>query len=384
MDELIILDPNSEDRVHTSTKEELSAEIRYLFSFSISRYNEAVSAYSEGEIDTAWNNITDSISIFPYTNITVYFGFLLALEIGEYKNASTYLTYLKYFVTESQLSELTNLLTTNINEYNSLLEKPISVPRIDSNTPLIHALIIGLKHPSLRESISYQNIVRNHTNPVPVKDYIYKPIYFRALIYICVVLGITTYLAIYDNQMNKELADQKLDFAAGYSEQLNTDYLHLTDTDLIRKSLNEFFIAFQGQNYEECGNILVNQPQINDIVSQIDPWMLNKVCSGLYDQKKYLLLSSIEYQSSYHIHADYYLLLSAIGEDRRLKKISFIEKYQNSPIYVPPILRELFESEKDIEKRSDYAKRLNLLILKYPDQPIEKYMSREMAVELES
>jgi hypothetical protein len=383
MDELKFLDPNSEGLSITSKAEDLSPEIRYLCTFAISRYNEAVDTYSEGDNDAAWKNISDSISIFPYINITLHFGFLLSLEIGEYKKSSIYLQSLKYFVTESQLTEYENLLAANVNEFNSLLQQPISDPKIDDNTPLIHALIIGLKHPIIRNSYRYQQLVQNTNNSVPVDESLFKSIHVRALIYVCVVLGFTSYLAIYDSLENKHLAAYNIGNVTDYSEQLYSEYLNLTKATSTQKSLNEFFIAFHAEKYEKCGNILNNQPQLVDTSSLLDPQILDKLCSALFYQKNYKTLSSINFASSYHIHSDYFLIKNAVGDDRRLRKISFIKKYSNSPNYVPPILRELYDTEINIQKRSDYVERLDFLIKKYPEEKIKMFMSREMATELE-
>lgn len=380
---LSIIDPNAEDDRYLSTADELSDTAKSLWSFSILKYNEAIASLEAGDIDTAWDQISSSIAIYPYTNITLYFAFYLAIEIGEYSAAQKFLTHLHRFLSEPESVELQQLLENEVTQYNRIINNQIVSPSLRAETSLIHTYLLGLKYPNIKQLDIYRrNMNLHHFDHLAKGSSVNTPL-LRVLIYAISILGLGIIFSSYNSRFNQEMMREQMLQGTSVNQQLHSDYLKIVNESITNGGIGNYLISFDRGQYEDCARILREKPFLIDTLKVLIPGSLEELCAKLYKQQSYASLSNINYSSGYHIHSDYFLLMKTEGRLREQKKVAFVRKYENSPMYVAPFLRELFDAEEDRSVRQDYALRLQKLIEANPEADLDKFLSNAMKLELE-
>jgi len=383
VDELRIIDPLTKEPTTLSTISGFSDEIKILFSLSISLYNKALRSYSTGDLDSAWQYISESLSTFPYVNISLSFGWTLALELGKYEQASAYLGFIKIFLSEKEHNRLRKVLDEEMELYNSLLIGNVNNVRITSKTRMIHTVLMGLINPQVKETDIYNAVLQLRTASSPIHREKTIKGGVRIYFYIIIPILLITAFIIYDIDHNKNIALNRLNSIEIELRELENELVETSRQMKDEHTLNILLSAIYRKNYHLSGELLVQYEEFIDSLNSMNDELLDIICKSLYQEKQYSILSEINYSSYYHIHADFNLILASVGIERRAKKAAFVEKYLSSTIYTAPLLRELYDTEDNASKRAMFAQRLKKLIIEYPNLDLEIYLSKHMQDEME-
>lgn len=378
MEELKVLNPDTQTILGVDELQNLSTEFQAIISLSLSLYNRAVEGVVTGNNESAWLHISDAVSLFPYADIPLQFAFLLALEFGEYQRAQWILHHLEPFLGENDQKELSTQLEQELSIYNSLVSGSGEVQH-HATQRLVHRVLISLREsgesiPASDQVIKTGIILPQRTAKVGV--YKYMALFSIPLLVTAVVL-------IFYSNATKNHAMQKLRSSEMQIASLDST-LH-TEQNLLssQRLLTQFYRAYHQHSYLKCAQLLGNNTSLVDTIMGIDISILEQVCAQLYKAERYQLVVDIPFESTYHLHSHFQLILSASGQSRRNQKIEFIQRYPNSPIYTPPLLRELYDSEVNYDSRIKYASLLYDLVNDSTTQDLQFLLTNNMISELE-
>lgn len=378
MEELKILNPDTQTILGVEDLQNLSSELQAIISLSLSLYNRATEGVVTGNYESAWLHISDAVSLFPYADIPLQYAFLLALELGEYQHAKRILYYLEPFLEENERKRLAAQLDQEFSIYNSLVSGSVK----DLQHPpkrLVHRVLISLRENG--ESIPGSDQVIKTGEILPQRTS--KPGIYKYMTFVSIPLLVTAVVLFFYSNMAKNHAIRIVDSMeiqiASLDSALQMEQNLLSSQRLITR----FYHAYHQHKYVECAQLLSNNTSLVDTILGIDNSILEQVCAQLYKADRYQLVVDIPFESSYHRHSYFQLILGASGQSRRSQKIAFVQRYPHSHIYTPPLLRELYDSEVNDDYRIKYASQLYDLVKDSSTHDLQFLLTNNMISELE-
>ncbi len=145
----------------------------------------------------------------------------------------------------------------------------------------------------------------------------------------------------------------------------------------------QFYKAYHLRDYIKCAQILKKSTSVIDTIVAVDSSIVENICSKLYEAENFQFILDIPFESSFHIHSHFQLILSSAGETRRNQKIAFVQQYPHSHIYTPPLLRELYDTEVNGDLRMQYATKLYELVSDSSILDLRFLLTNKMISELE-
>ncbi len=379
MEKLRVLNPDTQSIIEAEEIRNLPPELYSIISFSLSLYNSALDNFNARKYESAWQHISDSVSLFPYADIPLVFAFELSLELGEYQCSRRMLDLLTPFLDEKELRRLADQLDEELSIYNMLVTDSENDADPDGYQRLVHRVLLSLiKGDNLLTGSDLDAKGVRTTPQYQSRQSLYKYVTFLTMP--LVVIGIV--LLIYSNY-NSERSNRVL-----LSQKAQIDILDSTLNVKVedlrsQRALNQFYKAYHLPDYTECAHVLSDHKSLVDTLAVIDSSIVENVCAQLYKADLFQLVLDIPFASSFHIHSYFQQILSTTGETRRDQKIAFIQRYPESHIYTPPLLRELYDTEADGDQRIEYAIKLHDLVNDPATQDLQFLITNTMISELE-
>jgi len=355
-----------------NAKTQWDEDIGVLLKLSISQYNRAQQSSLKGDYEASWEHIQDSISIFPFIQEVLLFGFTLALELGEYAAAKRILTRLSKFLSQEEITNYSDMISSELEFYNAVIATQQSEIPKHLSPRLIFSRILELQGHTL-STVQLDPSARSWSRTIV---WVLLSGLFVTLLMVVNAYSNSNESVKVLSTLNRELKEKK----EAISKVMVVTDQHMDFT----KKLNATFSAYINRDYTQCAELLIGDSALIPELVKSDSSILNIICGSLYRDRQYQLMSQIKYQSAFHIHADFYAILDAVGQTRRTLKVSFVNKYDKSNVYTPPLLRELFETEDMQQNRQRYATNLFSLITLFPEDDLAIYLSSEMKIELEN
>jgi len=378
MEELKILNPDTQSILGVEELQNLSPELQAIISLSLSLYNKAVESTASGNNESAWLHISDAVSLFPYADIPLQFAFLLALELGEYKHAKKILHYLEPFIGENDQKGLAAQLDRELSIYNSLVSGSDKVQH-RSTQRLVHRVLISLRENGVSIPASDQVIITGELLPHSTS----KLRIYKYMNLVSIPLMVTAVALLFYTNMVKNNAFRNVHSLERQTASLDSTLQVEQNLLSSQRLLTRFYQAYHQRRDVECAHLLSNNTSLVDTILSIDHSLLEQVCARLYKADRYQLVVDIPFESIYHLHSYFQLILGASGESRRSQKIAFIQRYPTSTIYTPPLLRELYDSEINDDSRIKYASLLYDLVNDSSTQDLQFLLTNKMISELE-
>ncbi len=378
MEKLRILNPDTQSIIEAVEIRNLQPELYSLISFSLSLYNSALDNFKAGKYESAWQHISDSVSLFPYAEIPLQFAFVLSLELGEYQHAKRILDYLEPFHDGNEHKRLVAQLEYELSIYNELISG--SQNKVDGgNQRLVHKVLLSLGEngSTIADPIQGGKGGRSLPQHKP-RQVIYKYLTFVSIpfVVITVVLLLRSNSTI--NHKNRTVFYQEMQIATLDST------VEVKAIDLRSQSvIIQFYKAYHLRDYIKCAQILKNNTSVIDTIVAVDSLIVENICSKLYEAENFQFVLDIPFESSFHIHSHFQLILSSAGETRRNQKIAFVQQYPHSHIYTSPLLRELYDTEVNDDLRMQYASKLYELVNDSRILDLRFLLTNKMISELE-
>ena len=378
MEELKILNPDTQTILGVEELKNLSPELQAIISLSLSLHNRAVEGVAAGNHESAWLHISDAVSLFPYADIPLQFAFLLALELGKYQHAKKILHYLDPFLGENDQKRLATQLDQDLSIYNSLVSGSDEIQH-HATQRLIHRILISLQEngagiPSSDQVIKTGEILPQRT----AKSGVYKYMTLLSIPLLVTAVVLFFYSNVAKNNAVSTVRSMEIQIASRDST-LQAEQNLLSS----QRILTRFYRAYHQHSYLKCAQLLSNNTALVDTILDIDLSILEQVCAQLYKADRYQLVVDIPFESTYHLHSYFQLILSASGEFRRSQKIAFVRRYPHSHIYTPPLLRELYDTEVNDDSKIKYASKLYELVNDTSNQDLQFLLTNKMISELE-
>ena len=372
MESLMAIHPISGELIQVDQQSKWEEEIRPLITMSINLYNKSVQAISRDDYESSWNHIRDSISIFPFIRSTLVFGLTLALEIGEYIEAQRILQRLSKFLSQDENEQYSKLIISELATYNAIVTGNRDKASPGYSQRMVFSRLLELKE------LEKTGASSGSESRVARGNYVAWVVLIFVILF--TPLGISKYGKLGSEKASLTLELKKL----GVELQANSQDMELAEqARAAAERLNTTWNAFMVKDYKQCGKLIIMDQNLVQKLIDADSTIMKKICAGLYRQGSYNLLSQIDYPSEFHVHADFLTILDASGDTRRNLKESFVNKYATSKVYTAPLIRELFESEDEVQKRKYFAIKLQSLIILHPEDTLGFYMSSTMKNELE-
>ena len=93
-----------------------------LQNMALEHYNRTINMIAIEEMDKAWEEISKSIKIFPYSSDVLQLAWRLSRELGYYKDANRIMVAAKRFLSQDEFNAALLLLSQEIQLYNDLLK----------------------------------------------------------------------------------------------------------------------------------------------------------------------------------------------------------------------------------------------------------------------
>jgi hypothetical protein len=379
MEKLRIINPETKLIIESDEIQNLSPELHSIISLSLSLYNRALGDAKASDYESAWQHISDAVSLFPYADIPLHFAYELSLELGKYQSTKNIIERLEPFFQEADNKRLVDQVYSELATYNLLVSGIKEDADPDDYPRLVHRLLATLirKNGTVSGSGRDHFAITTNSKSPPVQNA------YKYVVYLSISAIVITVLLLISANSDKTRLSGMLSSQDARIAVLDSTTSATGEALSFQRKLNQFYKAYHLSDYIECAHLLGETPSLIVILTSIDSSIVEKVCARLYTADQYQLVLGIPYKSSFHIHADFQLILSAVGSNRRDHKVSFVQRYPKSYIYTPALLRELYDSEMNEELRMKYAQQLFELVINSGIPDLQFFLTSNIIFELE-
>ena len=345
------------------------SETKMLATTVLIAYNQAIELIKKKNIIESWELVKKHLQIYPYIVDFLRFAFWLAVENGDYDNASRILNRLKQAISTEDYQKNTSILESHVRLHNEIISREFDYDNLDDTGLSLHHLYILFlqakdnKQTHILNKIKTidDNLGRSLASSKILPSFRKATIIKRGILFITVIIGsLYTY-----HEYNKRIDQIKK------MEIIQKEFYQREKDGLVReKQEKEFFALILRNQYKESVELLLTM-ESKDIFDELTSFIKEDICVGLFNNKEYETLLKVPFECTQKPDAFYLSHLRDKNNLNRLENLKiFIEEFPKSKSYTAPILEELVKSFlllEDSTNASIYALKLENHIELYPE-----------------